>query len=158
MFMKKIKIHFICITFLSLIIPKILFAQVQQGHTNQNKFRQLYVEFADPNNYRNASGAPGVEYYQQKVDYKMDIELDEEVADGTYSNLAIITHSHSEFIIDFIRMMPGVPKAKVKSRVILTPSHAKRLLMALKDNTLNLSDDYGTYKYSIDRVNEILNN
>ena len=77
MFMKKFKIYLICVTFLSLIIPKSLFAQVQQGHTNQNKFRQLYVEFADPNNYRNASGAPGVDYYQQKVDYVMDIELDD---------------------------------------------------------------------------------
>ena len=66
--MKKIKIHFICLPFLSLIIPKSLFAQVQQGHTNQNKFRQLYDEFADPNKYHNASGAPGVDYYQQKVD------------------------------------------------------------------------------------------
>ena len=75
--MKKIKIHLISLTFLSLIIPKSLFAQVQQGHTNQNKFRQLYDEFADPNKYHNASGAPGVDYYQQKVDYVMDIELDD---------------------------------------------------------------------------------
>ena len=60
-----------------LLTPLTLCAQVQKGHTNQNKFRQLYVEFADPNNYHNASGAPGVDYYQQKVDYVMDIELDD---------------------------------------------------------------------------------
>jgi len=56
------------------------------------------------------------------------------VAQGTYSNLAIITHSSSEFVIDFVRIMPGIPKANVKSRVILTPEHAKRLLLALEDN------------------------
>jgi hypothetical protein len=65
---------------------------------------------------------------------KINIELPENVADGTYSNLAVITHSNAEFIIDFIRIMPGVPSAKVKSRIILTPQHAKRLLNALKDN------------------------
>jgi hypothetical protein len=64
----------------------------------------------------------------------INIELPEDVAEGIYSNLAIITHSNSEFIIDFIRIMPGVPKAKVKSRVLLTPQHAKRLLKALADN------------------------
>ena len=65
---------------------------------------------------------------------QLNIELSEEIAEGIYSNLAIITHSNSEFVLDFIRVMPGVPKAKVKSRVILTPEHAKRLLMALEDN------------------------
>jgi Protein of unknown function (DUF3467) len=64
----------------------------------------------------------------------INIELPEEVAEGIYSNLAIISHSNSEFIIDFIRIMPGVPKAKVKSRILLTPQHAKRLMKALKDN------------------------
>lgn len=64
----------------------------------------------------------------------LDIELSEEVAEGIYSNLAIITHSQSEFVIDFIKIMPGVPKAKVKSRVLLTPQHAKRLAKALADN------------------------
>ena len=64
----------------------------------------------------------------------INIELSEEIAEGIYSNLAIISHSNSEFVIDFIRLMPGVPKAKVKSRVIVTPEHAKRLLAALKDN------------------------
>lgn len=65
---------------------------------------------------------------------QINIELSEEVAEGIYSNLAMITHSNSEFIVDFIKMMPGVPKAKVKSRIILTPQHAKRLLKALQDN------------------------
>jgi hypothetical protein len=65
---------------------------------------------------------------------QMNIELNEDVAGGTYSNLAIITHSNSEFILDFIQVMPGVPKARVKSRIILTPQHAKRLMKALKEN------------------------
>lgn len=65
---------------------------------------------------------------------QLDIELNHEVAQGTYANLAIISHSTSEFIVDFIRVMPGVPKAEVKSRIILTPEHAKRLMFALQDN------------------------
>ncbi|MHA7131154.1 DUF3467 domain-containing protein [Algoriphagus namhaensis] len=64
----------------------------------------------------------------------INVELSEEVAEGIYSNLAMIAHSNSEFVIDFIRLMPGVPKAKVKSRIIITPEHAKRLLAALSDN------------------------
>jgi hypothetical protein len=65
---------------------------------------------------------------------QLNIELTEDVAEGVYSNLAVITHSNSEFVIDFIKVMPGMPKAKVKSRILLTPQHAKRLMMALKDN------------------------
>ncbi|MFZ4860641.1 DUF3467 domain-containing protein [Sphingobacterium sp. Mn56C] len=65
---------------------------------------------------------------------ELSIELTEEVAEGIYSNLAIITHSDTEFVLDFVRIMPGVPKAKVKSRIILTPEHAKRLLSVLQDN------------------------
>ena len=64
----------------------------------------------------------------------MDIELTEEIAEGIYSNFAIITHSQTEFIVDFVRMMPGIPKGKVKSRIILAPQHAKRLVMALSDS------------------------
>jgi hypothetical protein len=74
----------------------------------------------------------------------INIELPEEVAEGIYSNLAIITHSNSEFIIDFIRIMPGVPKAKVKSRILLTPQHAKRLMRALKDNMTKFESVHGT--------------
>lgn len=65
---------------------------------------------------------------------QLNIELTEDVAEGTYSNLAVISHSPTEFVVDFIRIMPNVPKAKVKSRIILTPHHAKRLLNALQDN------------------------
>ncbi len=70
----------------------------------------------------------------QKEKNQLNIELSEEVAEGIYSNLAIITHSSAEMVIDFIRVMPGVPKAKVKSRILMTPQHAKRLLRALADN------------------------
>ncbi len=68
----------------------------------------------------------------QKVE--LDIELSEAVAQGTYANLVIISHSASEFVLDFVRMMPGMPKAQVKSRIILTPEHAKRLLLSLQEN------------------------
>jgi len=71
---------------------------------------------------------------EQQNDNQINIELSEEVAEGIFSNLAIITHSNTEFVLDFIRVMPGVPKAKVKSRIILTPEHAKRLMIALEDN------------------------
>ena len=74
---------------------------------------------------------------------QIDIELTEDVADGIYSNLAIISHSNAEFIIDFVRMMPGVPKAKVKSRIILSPAHAKRLLMALRENVQKFENHFG---------------
>ena len=77
---------------------------------------------------------------------KLDIELSEDVADGIYSNLAIITHSNAEFVIDFVRIMPGVPKAKVKTRVLLTPQHAKRLLKALEDNILKYESVNGEIK------------
>ncbi len=65
---------------------------------------------------------------------QLNIEISEEVAEGEYANLAIITHSHAEFVIDFVNVMPGTPKSKVKSRIILTPQHAKRFMKALMDN------------------------
>ena len=65
---------------------------------------------------------------------QLNIEISEEVAEGTYANLAIITHSHAEFVIDFVNVMPGTPKSKVKSRIILTPQHAKRFMKALTEN------------------------
>lgn len=77
---------------------------------------------------------------------QLNIELTEDVAEGVYSNLAIITHSNSEFVLDFIKVMPGVPKAKVKSRILLTPQHAKRLLAALKDNIQKFEAANGTIK------------
>ncbi len=70
----------------------------------------------------------------EKAPNQLNIELTEDIADGIYSNLAVITHSNAEFVIDFVRVMPGIPKAKVKSRILLTPQHAKRLLNALQDN------------------------
>lgn len=65
---------------------------------------------------------------------QLNIEISEEIAEGEYANLAIITHSHAEFVIDFVNVMPGTPKSKVKSRIILTPQHAKRFMKALTDN------------------------
>ncbi len=79
-------------------------------------------------------------------DGQINIELDQEIAEGTYSNLAIINHSVSEFIVDFINIMPGVPKAKVKSRIILTPQHAKRLAGALADNVHKFEQMHGEIK------------
>ena len=80
---------------------------------------------------------------QPGKDQKINIELDEKTAEGTYSNLAIINHSVSEFIVDFIALMPGAPKAKVRSRIILTPEHAKRLHKALGDNIHDLNKQTG---------------
>ena len=80
---------------------------------------------------------------EQKKPNQLHIELPNDVAEGTYSNLAIITHSSSEFILDFVRIMPGTPKAHVKSRIILTPEHAKRLLFALQDNVAKYEKQFG---------------
>jgi len=77
---------------------------------------------------------------------QINIELSEEVAEGVYANLAMIAHSNGEFVIDFIRLMPGVPKAKVKSRVVITPEHAKRLLAALSDNINKYEEVHGPIK------------
>ena len=77
---------------------------------------------------------------------KIDIHLSEEVAEGVYSNLAIITHSSSEFIVDFVNLMPGLPKGNVKSRIILTPQNAKRLLNALQDNVYKFEEVNGKIK------------
>lgn len=79
---------------------------------------------------------------------KLNIELPDEVAEGIYANLAIIQHSRSEFVVDFIKMLPGIPKAKVKSRIILTPQHAKKLLRALQENVKKFEAMHGTIKES----------
>lgn len=76
----------------------------------------------------------------------LNIELTEDVAQGTYTNLAVISHSASEFIIDFVRMMPGIPKAPVKSRVIMSPDNAKRLLKALGENIRKYEQSFGEIK------------
>ena len=80
---------------------------------------------------------------EEKGGAKIDIELDHTVAEGKYANLVVINHSSSEFILDFISLMPGSPKAKVKSRVILTPVHAKKLLQALADNVNKFESQFG---------------
>lgn len=77
---------------------------------------------------------------------QIDIELKEDVAQGIYSNLAVITHSSSEFVVDFVRIMPGIPKAEVKSRIILTPEHAQRLMLALQDNIRKYESIHGPIK------------
>ena len=77
---------------------------------------------------------------------QLQIELPQEIAQGEYANFAIITHSSSDFIIDFARVLPGVPKAQVKSRVILAPEHAKRLLAALQENIQRYEHEFGTIK------------
>lgn len=81
---------------------------------------------------------------------QINIELTEDIAEGVYSNLAMIAHSNSEFVIDFIRLMPGVPKAKVKARIVITPDHAKRLLSALKDNIKKYEESFGDIKHNQD--------
>ncbi|WP_291584992.1 DUF3467 domain-containing protein [Bacteroides sp.] len=80
---------------------------------------------------------------EQNPNNQLQIELKEDIAQGTYANLAIITHSSSEFILDFIRVMPGVPKAGVQSRIILAPEHAKRLLRALEENIAKYERVFG---------------
>lgn len=85
---------------------------------------------------------------------QLNIELSEEIADGIYSNLAIITHSNSEFVLDFIKVMPGTPKAKVKSRILLTPQHAKRLMKAMNDNIAKFEQVHGQIK-DVEPVNVV---
>ena len=83
---------------------------------------------------------------QQAPPNQLNIEISEEVAEGTYANLAIITHSHAEFVVDFVNVMPGTPKSKVKSRIILTPQHAKRLMKALAENVAKYEELNGDIK------------
>lgn len=75
---------------------------------------------------------------------QLNIEINEDVAGGIYSNLAIINHSASEFVVDFVQVMPGVPKARVKSRIVLTPQHAKRFVRALNENIKKFEQMHGT--------------
>ncbi|AMA49617.1 MULTISPECIES: DUF3467 domain-containing protein [Flavobacterium] len=84
----------------------------------------------------------------QEQEGQINIELDETIAEGTYSNLAIINHSDTEFVVDFINIMPGMPKAKVKSRIVLTPEHAKRLTQALIENIHRFENTHGDIKES----------
>lgn len=82
----------------------------------------------------------------QEPQNQINIEMTEEIAEGEYANLAMIAHSHSEFVIDFIRLMPGIPKAKVKSRVVISPEHAKRFLAALEENIHKYEQSFGAIK------------
>ena len=88
----------------------------------------------------------------QNPDNQLQIELKEEVAQGTYANLAIITHSSSEFVLDFVRVLPGLPKAGVQSRVILAPEHAKRLQRALEENIAKYERSFGPIRLQEDGV------
>ncbi|UYZ58890.1 DUF3467 domain-containing protein [Hymenobacter latericus] len=90
-------------------------------------------------------------------DQQINIELSEDIAEGEYANLAMIAHSSSEFVIDFIRLMPGLPKAKVKARIVITPEHAKRLLSALSDNIERYERSFGTIKTQEDMPNFPMN-
>ena len=81
-----------------------------------------------------------------KQQEQINIELDEKIAEGIYSNLAIINHSSSEFVLDFVSIMPGIPKAKVKSRIVLTPQHAKRLMKAIGENIHRFEVAHGEIK------------
>lgn len=82
----------------------------------------------------------------EKQKNQINIELSDDIAGGIYSNLAIITHSPTEFVLDFVSLMPGTPKAKVKSRVVMTPQHAKRLFKALSENISKYESNYGAIK------------
>lgn len=99
------------------------------------KYKQVFTFAANKRNMADPKTTP---------ENQLNIELPEDIAEGTYSNLAIISHSPQEFVIDFIRVMPGVPKAKVKSRVVLTPEHAKRLMKAMIDNVKKYESQFGT--------------
>ena len=94
---------------------------------------------------------------EQNNDNQLNIELSEEMAEGVYSNLAVITHSNSEFVLDFIRVMPGVPKARVKSRIVLTPEHAKRFMIALEENIEKFENQHGRIKITTEQPGFPLN-
>lgn len=87
---------------------------------------------------------------EEQKQNQLEIDLNHEVAQGTYANLAIIAHSTSEFIVDFVRLMPGVPKPEVKSRIIMTPENTKRLMLALQDNIRKFEQDNGMIRLSVD--------
>jgi len=82
----------------------------------------------------------------QQPPNQLNIELSEDIAEGSYANLAIITHSHAEFVIDFVNVMPGTPKSKVKSRIIFTPQHAKRFMKAMIENISKYENVNGPIK------------
>lgn len=83
---------------------------------------------------------------EQQQQNQLNIEISEDMAEGEYANLAIITHSHAEFVVDFVSVMPGTPKSKVKSRIIFTPQHAKRFMKALIENIQRFESSNGVIK------------
>lgn len=83
---------------------------------------------------------------QPKQEIKIEIQLDEEIAQGVYANLATVNHSDAEFTLDFIFVQPQAPRAKVRSRVITSPQHVKRLMLALQENVTNYEQQFGTIK------------
>ena len=89
---------------------------------------------------------------------QIDINLSEDTAHGVYANLAVITHSHTEFILDFVALMPGVPKGNVRSRIIMTPQNAKRLLMALGDNIQKFEEKNGKIKDQMQDIIPVIGN
>ena len=90
---------------------------------------------------------------KDNVEIPLTIELTKEVGEGNYANLTVITHSTSEFILDFVRVMPGLEKAPVKSRIILTSEHAKRLLMSLNENISKYEQIFGEIKIPVPQLN-----
>lgn len=89
---------------------------------------------------------------KEDKDGQLNIEIDEQTALGIYSNLAVVNHSNSEFVLDFISMLPGLPKAKVRSRIVVTPEHAKRFLKALQDNISNYESEFGEIKEQTNNI------
>jgi hypothetical protein len=83
---------------------------------------------------------------ETRQENNIQIEVTDDLAQGVYSNLAVIVHSFSEFILDFVSLLPGMPKAKVKSRIIMTPEHTKRLMLALLDNIKKYEQQHGEIK------------
>ena len=83
---------------------------------------------------------------EQTKKHKIKIEIDDKIGQGEYVNFAVVTHSIAEFIMDFIRVLPGIPKSKVKSRIVISPIHAKTFMLALQDNIKKFEDKYGEIK------------
>ena len=89
---------------------------------------------------------------QNKKEHQIKIELDDNIGQGEYVNFAVVTHSPAEFVMDYIRVLPGMTKSKVKSRIIMAPMHAKTLMMALQDNINKYENKFGEIKVSKGRA------
>ena len=91
---------------------------------------------------------------QNTKEIKLEIQLDEETAQGSYVNLAVVNHNDTEFVLDFIFVQPQAPRAKVRSRIITSPRHAKRMLLALQENVANYERLFGVIEPAMQRVEE----